>query len=420
MEKKLYDIIGIGIGPFNLGMAALCYDIPSLQCLFIDQRSEFNWHPGLLLPDAKLQVAFYADLVTLADPCSRFSYLNFLKRKGRMFRFAISEEYYIRRTAYNDYCRWVAEQLPSLQFNCTCEAIHFDEENKRYQVIITNGDYYAKHIVIGIGSVPNIPSFADSIQNPLLFHSADYLFRKEFLLQQQRISIIGSGQSAAEIFYDLLRCYNGQLYWFTRSSRFFPMDFSMLTLEMSSPEYIDHFYSLADDARSQVLNNQDNLYKGINILLIGKIYSALNERDSDKIHLHTNCELRKISDAFSLQFYHSELQQEFTHTSDAVILATGYHKADAAFLQPVQHLMIGKTKRNYAIDSDNTLFVQNAEHTTHGFNAPDLSLGPYRNAVILNTILGYDHYEVESNTSFQTFGLPAEDLSQAGIPDASK
>ncbi len=66
--NKIYDIVGIGIGPFNLGLAALASEIPLLNCLFIDEHNEFNWLPGMLLPTAKMQVPFYADLVTLVSP----------------------------------------------------------------------------------------------------------------------------------------------------------------------------------------------------------------------------------------------------------------------------------------------------------------------------------------------------------------
>jgi lysine N6-hydroxylase len=65
-----------------------------------------------------------------------------------------------------------------------------------------------------------------------------------------------------------------------------------------------------------------------------------------------------------------------------------------------------KAKRNYAIDPENSIFVQNGEQATHGFNASDLSLGPYRNAIILNTILEMERFQIEEHTSFLTFGLP--------------
>ena len=69
-NRQRLDIIGIGIGPFNLGMAALLTKEPAITALFFDQNEQFNWHPGLMLRNATLQVPFMADLVTMADPAS--------------------------------------------------------------------------------------------------------------------------------------------------------------------------------------------------------------------------------------------------------------------------------------------------------------------------------------------------------------
>ncbi|MCH5719930.1 lysine N(6)-hydroxylase/L-ornithine N(5)-oxygenase family protein [Niabella hibiscisoli] len=51
-ETKIYDIAGIGIGPFNLGLAALTAPVNNLNTIFIEQKSEFNWHEGMLIPEA--------------------------------------------------------------------------------------------------------------------------------------------------------------------------------------------------------------------------------------------------------------------------------------------------------------------------------------------------------------------------------
>lgn len=408
-SKKVYDIIGIGIGPFNLGLAALCHSIPNLDCLFIDQNEEFNWHAGMMISGSRLQVPFYADLVTLADPCNKFSFLNFLKEKKRMFRFAILENYFIKRTEYNEYCRWVANQLPSLKFNTTCLAV--EKENQLYKVKTKFETFYAKKLVLGTGTVPHIPEFI-SIKNENIFHSADYLYNKDRILNEDSITIVGSGQSAAEIFYDLLQCYEGKLNWFTRSQRFFPMDYSKLTLEMSTPDYIHHFYSIPEKKKRNLLADHDALYKGINFSLISDIYDKLAELDSDKIKLHANCELTKISGDMNLDFQHTELEKSFTHKTSVLILATGYKAPVPKFIKPIESAIqldrggSYQANLNYSIDSDNSIFIQNAEASTHGFNASDLSLGPYRNAIILNSILGFEYFGIEKKITFQTFGLP--------------
>ena len=111
-----------------------------------------------------------------------------------------------------------------------------------------------------------------------------------------------------------------------------------------------------------------------------------------------------------LHFYHTQQEKVFTSVADAVVLATGYTYYIPSFLEPVKELIqwredgLYNTRLNYSIDKDSRIFIQNAELHSHGFNAADLGMGAYRNAIILNTILGYEHFQIEHNTTFQTFG----------------
>ncbi len=50
MEKQqsIYDLAGIGIGPFNLGLRPFGEN-PELNAVFFEKKGEFNWHEGMLL-----------------------------------------------------------------------------------------------------------------------------------------------------------------------------------------------------------------------------------------------------------------------------------------------------------------------------------------------------------------------------------
>lgn len=41
---RIYDILGVGIGPFGLGLAALAEPLDDVDAVFVDQRPEFRWH----------------------------------------------------------------------------------------------------------------------------------------------------------------------------------------------------------------------------------------------------------------------------------------------------------------------------------------------------------------------------------------
>lgn len=71
---NIYDLIGIGIGPFNLGLAALIKGKTNINAKFLEQKPEFQWHPGMLIEGSTLQVPFLADLVSMVDPTSPYSF----------------------------------------------------------------------------------------------------------------------------------------------------------------------------------------------------------------------------------------------------------------------------------------------------------------------------------------------------------
>jgi lysine N6-hydroxylase len=422
-----YDLIGIGLGPFNLGLAALCHDIPQLTTAFIEQKEGFDWHPGLLLPGARLQVPFYADLVTLVQPTSRFSWFSFLQAKGRMFRFGVQDNPFPLRREYNEYGKWVAGQLQGLWFGHRVEGVDYCEEQARYDIVVLEiktgacKTFHAKHLVIGIGSEPYWPECAKQFSGTAnIFHASDYLYHGSELSDKNRITIIGSGQSAAEIFQDTLTGSADQsLSWFTRSPLFFPMEATPAAFELSSPDYRNHFYRLPTVVKEFILAGQDALYKGINAGLLSAIYERMYERllenRADATALFPNCELMEIkirSQEFICRFRQLETNAEFEHATDALILATGYKEKPPVFLEAVKerinYLPSGKynVSREYSVTDDQTVFVQNADLHSHGFASADLSFGPYRNAVILNSVLGYPHFHLEEGTSFQQFGGP--------------
>lgn len=423
---KIYDLIGVGIGPFNLGMAALAHDIDKISTLFVDKQEQFNWHPGLMLDEATLQVPFMADLVTMADPCSRFSFLNYLKQNNRLYKFYIREDFFVLRKEYNKYCQWVISQLNNCRFGSEVVQIVYDEDHKVYKILlkdIVSGDirpYYARRLVFGTGTQPYVPAFA-KVHNPSdVCHTSEYLQYKSDFENRSSISIVGSGQSAAEIFYDLLQSNREglELNWFTRADRFYPMEYSKLTLELTSPEYVDHFYGLPSQKRASVLKEQNPLYKGINYDLINAIYDRLYQMSVDNstlpVRMQPCSELVSMSTTSDkrilLHFNHTQMERGYAIATDAVILATGYKAVLPSFVEGIKDRISWldskqfNVSRDYSIDSGRgELFVQNAELPTHGFVTPDLGMGAYRNSVILNKILGYEHYLVEKSIAFQSF-----------------
>lgn len=437
--EKLYDVIAIGLGPFNLSLACLTDNITEIKSLFLEQRSQFDWHPGMMIESAHLQTPFMSDLVTLADPTHPLSFLNYIKQQGRLYSFYIRESFYLMRKEYNQYCQWATQQVSNICFNTQVKQVHYDSEQKHYRIECEDPNeksnvttYYTKHLVLGTGPEPYVPDSCLALNSPIT-HSSNYLFDKTELQKNKVITIVGSGQSAAEIYYDLLQDIDNhgyELNWITRSARFFPLEYSKLTLEMTSPEYVDYFYQLPDAKKESLVSQQKNLYKGINASLINDIHELLYVKrlsHSFKTNLITNSTLTRATDTSNknsiiLNFHHDEQNKSFSLPTDGLILATGYNYQLPDFLAPItdriqwDNMSRFDVNRNYSIDHNkNEIFVQNAELHTHGFVSPDLGMACYRNSIIIKELLGKEYYPIEERIAFQQFSVENfgnNDLSQ--------
>ncbi|MFI1227516.1 MULTISPECIES: lysine N(6)-hydroxylase/L-ornithine N(5)-oxygenase family protein [unclassified Streptomyces] len=430
----VHDFVAVGLGPYNLGLACLTAPVEGLDGVFLEARDQFDWHPGMMLDFATLQVPFMADLVSLADPTSPYSFLNYLKEKGRLYPFYIREAFYPLRTEYNDYCRWASAQLPSLRFGHRVERVDYDETAGVYAVTATRtatGEqvrHYGRHLVLGTGTPPYLPTACRDLGGDLIHNSA-YLQNKALLQKKESLTVVGSGQSAAEIYYDLLSeidVHGYRLNWVTRSPRFFPLEYTKLTLEMTSPDYVDYYHALPEDTRYRLEQEQKMLSKGIDAELINNIFDLLYQKNVGgpvPARLLTNSAVRTASyDAtegrFTLGIHHTEQDREFTLMTHGLILATGYSYVPPAFLEPVHDRLLwdGRGRldvaRNYSVDvTGRGVFLQNGATHAHSVTSPDLGMGPYRNSWIIREISGREVYPIEKSIAFQEFGAPEDVIS---------
>jgi lysine N6-hydroxylase len=419
--SRVHDLVGIGLGPFNLGLACLTEPIDELDGVFLESKPDFEWHAGMFLDGAHLQTPFMSDLVTLADPTSPYSFLNYLKEKGRLYSFYIRENFYPLRVEYDDYCRWAAGKLSSVRFSTTVAEVTYDESDALYAVRTTAGDVYrARHLVLGTGTSPYVPPACAGLGGDFI-HNSRYVQHRAQLQKKESITLVGSGQSAAEIYHDLLGeidVHGYRLNWVTRSPRFFPLEYTKLTLEMTSPEYIDYFRALPEHTRYRLTAEQKGLFKGIDGDLINEIFDLLYQKNLGgpvPTRLLTNSALTHAAYAdgsYTLSFRQEEQEKDFEIQSEGLVLATGYRYAEPEFLAPVRDRLRYDSRgsfdvaRNYAIDTTGRgVFLQNAGVHTHSITSPDLGMGAYRNSCIIRELLGSEYYPVEKTIAFQEFAI---------------
>ncbi|WP_281890744.1 lysine N(6)-hydroxylase/L-ornithine N(5)-oxygenase family protein [Paenibacillus sp. YYML68] len=428
------DLLGIGIGPFNLGLAALLQRVPEVEAVFLERQRQFAWHPGMMVEGTTLQVPFFADLVTMADPTHPLSFLSYLHQQGRLYHFYFLEKFHITRKEYSHYCEWAAKQLASCRFGIQAESVTYAPDRGVFLVEtqqLESGErtsWEAKNVVLGVGSTPAVPAPFRSQLGPRVLHSSAYMPNRAECLASRSITVIGSGQSAAEIVLDLIRRQSEHGYrvdWFTRSEGFFPMEYSKLGLEHFSPDYTSYFYNLPAERRDELRRRQGLLYKGISARTIADIYDALYEAgeaggSASSVRLLACTEVQGVErcgEAGPYRLHCRHLQQEtsFVHESDTVILATGYEHAEPACLASLEPYLqrdsLGRLdiEESYAVRLDPSvkgrLFIQNGELHTHGVGAPDLGLGAYRSSVIINQLAGREVYRVQERHVFQQFGV---------------
>ncbi|TDD31834.1 lysine 6-monooxygenase [Nonomuraea terrae] len=444
-----YDLLGVGIGPFNLSLAALSDGVPEVNALFLDAKPAFSWHPGLLMEGTVLQVPFLADLVTMADPTSQWSYLNYVRRHDRMFSFFFSERFHIPRREYDHYCRWVAERLPSCRFDAKVTALSWDETAGAFSVTYrsaagASATAHARQVVLGVGTVPVVPEpLRPLLEAGRVLHSADYLAHRDRLAAAGDVTVVGAGQSGAEVVLDLLRRQDGTgaggpyVRWLSRTPAFAPMEYSKIGLEHFTPDYVDYFRGLPEDRRERLVREQWQLYKGVSAETLGDIHDELYERTiggaEPRAALHPGVEVVSAAadgDGYALTCRHGEQEAFFQVRTSAVVLATGYAAARPAFLEPLADLIDWDAKGRYQVDGDyrvaldprvsGAVFAQNAEMHSHGVGAPDLTLGAWRAARILNAVAGRTVVPVPARAAWTTFGAPRlPGAMEAATPESS-
>ncbi|BBP83717.1 hypothetical protein PHLH8_33590 [Pseudomonas sp. Pc102] len=115
LNTALHDLIGIGFGPSNLALAIALQERArhqgALDALFLDKQADYRWHGNTLVTQSELQISFLKDLVSLRNPTSPYSFVNYLHQHGRLVDFINLGTFYPCRMEFNDYLRWVAGQF---------------------------------------------------------------------------------------------------------------------------------------------------------------------------------------------------------------------------------------------------------------------------------------------------------------------
>lgn len=436
------SILAIGCGPFNLSLAALASTVDGADVVVVDSSDTFAWHPGLMFDDATLQVSFLSDLVSLVDPSHPLSFLAYLADVDRLYRFLVREDFFPTRREYEDYLRWAIGKLTGLRWSTTVTEVRWDEEAGHFEVDLTgpNGPstLHAEHVVMGIGTEPAIPESV-RVDSDALVHSSQYLYHRDTLHAAGAVTVIGSGQSGAEIVADLLEANlagGPAVRWWTRTPWFAPLDFTKLSLEMTTPAYMEYFHSLPEATRDEVRRGHWQFHKGVSEDTLARIHDLLYRRqfvaDAAPVQLRPGVEIASAEatgGGLRVTGRHLDTGTTLAHDADLVVAATGYTERPPAVLAPLAGILERDAHGRPVVLADHSLapadagsalahrlFVANAEHHAFGVSAPNLDIGAVRNAKILNSVLGREAYRLPQRTAFISFGPDDDMVDGPGAP----
>lgn len=411
------DVVGIGVGPANLSLAALLDPHSSIRSRFFERTLQFQWHPGLMFPEAVIQVPFVKDLVTLVDPTSRFSFLSFLSQANRLYHFVNASFPQVLRREFSEYYAWASSQLRSVDFSFDVGAVTYEGSDL---VVHTKGVMQrTRHLVLGTGLSPSVPECAVSKLGPSVFHASEYR-SQNLVVSSKRVVVVGGGQTGAEVVQHLLsntEALPAAVHWISRRSNFLPLDETPFTNELFTPTYSDHFFKLPLNDRLRLLDEQRLASEGISPSLLRAIYRRLYELwycDQGRC----DWSLRPGRELIGLSRNHNGWVIAMRHAltgaievlyGDVVVLCTGYHKALPSYLDPIRNRLCIDDGR-FAVEADfsivwdgpldRKIYVQNSARAQRGIADPNLSLVAWRSAKIANGIAGRQLYNVQPTRSF--------------------
>lgn len=416
--KQPLDFIGIGIGPFNLSIAALGREIAGFSSLFFEQKPRFSWHPGVMVPECQMQTSFLKDLVSAVAPTSPFSFLNYLVQRKKFYRFLTTEQRTVSREEFADYLHWVANGLDSLAFSQPVESVDFDDRLRLFVATTAKGMYRARHLCIGIGKKPRLPACVAELSDNC-FHASEMTIRTPDL-RGKRVAIVGGGQSGADLFLNVFRGEWGQpqqLNWISRRNNYQALDEAAFANEYFTPEYVNSFFTLNDSAKQHILAEQKMTSDGITSESLLTIYRAMYHRfevlrEPHWVRLLPSRSLTALhchAQGYQLVTEHHLDGGGEQFDSDVVIFATGYQPQQPAFLAPLAARLQLTPDQQYQIAPDftlqwqgpqeNCLFAVNAGMHSHGIAEPQLSLAAWRSALILNRVLGRQQFDLTPTPS---------------------
>lgn len=416
MNPVIHDLIGIGFGPSNIALAIALHESrqktgQSIEAFFIEKQPGFAWHRNMLLNDTHMQISYLKDLATLRDPCSRFTFINYLHEKKRLQDFINLKTFFPSRHEFNDYLGWAASH-----FDDQCaygeEVIEVLPEKSGHEVTLLRvrsrdgqgqvRDRLARNLVVSVGGAPKVPDCFKALQGDArVFHTHHYLSRVEQLGDAARIAVIGAGQSATEVFLDLHgRPHAPSVDLLMRARSIKPSDDSPFVNEIFNADFTDYVFSRQPAERAALLDEfWHTNYAAPDLALLERLFDVLYQQRVTGherhrfLRRHEVCSVRADAEGVHLTLLDLHANRESTVRYDAVVLGTGYERnLHKALLKPLAgYLGDFSVDRHYRLNTtphfQPGIYLQGACESSHGLSDTLLSVTAVRTGEIGHKLL---------------------------------
>ncbi|MEU9878550.1 lysine N(6)-hydroxylase/L-ornithine N(5)-oxygenase family protein [Streptomyces phaeochromogenes] len=417
----VHDLIGIGFGPSNVAMAialgehnARVGEQEAITAHFFEQQPCFGWHRGMLIDDATMQVSFLKDLVTLRNPASEFSFLCYLKSKGRLIDFINHKNLFPLRVEFHDYLEWAAAQVE--------DAVSYGHEVVGVAPVVRDGVvehlevtvrsaeglavHRARNLVLGTGMRPLMPEGVET--GDRVWHNSELLAKVDRLegTSPSRFIVVGAGQSAAENVAYLHRRFPGAEVCavFSRYG-YSPADDSSFANRIFDPAAVDEYFAAPENVKRRLMDYHGNTnYSVVDIDLIEDLYRQTYQEKvlgTERLRFLNVSRLTDVEEtAGKARATVTSLVtgEETVLDADVVVFATGYSPADPLGLlgEVADHCLRDdegrvRVERDYRIVTDPELrcgiYLQGGTEHTHGITSSLLSNTATRVGEILDSLL---------------------------------
>lgn len=410
------DILGVGYGPSNLGLAIALEERNEKVCagdrltsMFVERQPGFTWHPGMLLPGATMQISFLKDLATQRNTGSAYTFLEYLSQRGRLTHFINLQTFFPSRLEFHDYLTWAADKVAAdVLYGSSATGVAWTGEHFEVTVDTSEGEsrtLRSRDVVLAGGLTPKLP--AGVVTGERVFHNHRVLDHLEGLpeMRHQRFVVVGAGQSAAEVLAHLHERYPGaEVHAVFGKYGYSPADDSPYANRVFDPEAVDDFYTSSPQLREQLIAyHRSTNYSAVDLPLIEELYEReYGERVSGdrRLFVHGASEVstpRVSGTGVEVSVHHRPTGRENTLLCDAVIFATGFQPLDLrAILGPLaQDCRFAadgtpEVQRDYRLrTADNVtggIYLQGGTEHSHGLTSSLLSNIAVRSGELVDSL----------------------------------